>query len=463
MGTLKKGSLLDCQISDLAIGGEGLSRIDGLVVFVDQTVPGDVVQARIFKKKKNYARARVVAMLEPSPIRVEAPCVYNGYCGGCKWQFLNYKQQLIYKGRHVQEALTHIGLLQDVLVHPVLGSQNIFAYRNKMEFSCSDRRWLLPSEMQSEQTYNLNAVGLHVPGAFHKVLDLDQCLLQPARGNQILQDVSAYIKASPAPIYGLRSHQGFWRYLMLRHSVSCDQWMVNIITATEDREIVQPLADWLTRQYPQITSVINNITARKAGIAVGEYEILLAGKPSLIDMIGPYSFEISANSFFQTNTHGAQILFEVIKKFAGLNGDETVLDLYSGTGAIAIYLAAQAKKVMGMEICASAVADAQKNCQLNHINNCTFRQGDIKDLLKNDSADVIIIDPPRSGLHQKVVKKIIALNPPRMVYVSCNPTTLARDLGLFKDYYDIKEIQPVDMFPHTYHIEAVARLERTCA
>jgi 23S rRNA (uracil1939-C5)-methyltransferase len=459
---IKKGQLIELNISGIAFGGKGLSRIDGLVVFVDNSVPLDRVVARVIKRKKQYAEARVETLLEPSPFRISPPCIYSGFCGGCKWQALSYEKQLVYKRQHVVESLEHIGLIQNVLVHPTIPSPLKFGYRNKMEFSCSDRRWLLPDEMGLENVDSGFAIGLHVPGTYYKVLDIKECLLQPDLGNHILNDVRNFLKSSDAPVYGLKNHAGYWRFLMLRHSAAYDQWMVNLITATENREIVQPLAEKLTDKYPQIVSIVNNITSRKAGIAVGEYEIPLAGFSCIKDKIGSYEFEISANSFFQTNTIGAKLLYDTVKRYAALSGRETVVDLYCGTGAIAIHLAEYAKNVIGMEIAESAVIDAENNCRINRISNCRFILGDIKEsFLKVEiRPDVMIIDPPRAGMHKDVVKKVINMLPEKLVYVSCNPASMARDVSMLKDSYKVLEVQPVDMFPHTYHIESVARLEK---
>ena len=330
-----------------------------------------------------------------------------------------------------------------------------------MEFSCSDRRWLLPEDMDREDIDRTFALGLHVPGTFYKVLDTKTCLLQPELGNHILGQVRRFIKGSGVPVYGLRSQSGFWRFVMLRHSAAYDQWMVNIITAAEDRETVQPLADQLIASNPKIVSVINNITSRKAGVAIGEYEMLLAGTSCIRDKIDLFEFEISANSFFQTNTLGAERLYETVKAYAALTGKETVLDLYSGTGSIAIYLAADAKEVIGLEIAESAVIDAENNCRINRISNCRFILGDLRKTLPQVSArpDVMIIDPPRSGMHGDVVRQVLKMQPKRIVYVSCNPATMARDIGMMKESYSVLEVQPFDMFPHTHHIESVARME----
>ena len=459
---IKKGQLLELEISGIAFGGKGIARINGLTVFVEKAVPMDHVIGRIFKKKKQYAEAFVDTLIKPSPFRITPQCMYSGVCGGCKWQFLDYDKQLEYKQQHVAESIERIGRIQGVPVLPTIPSTEIFGYRNKMEFSCSDRRWLLPEEMGRPGADNKFALGLHVPGTFYKVMDTRVCLLQPELGNHILDDVRKFIRASGVPVYGLRSHIGFWRFIMLRHSKAYNQWMVNIITSKEDRKTVQPLADQLVNTYPQIVSVVNNITSRKAGVAVGEYEILLSGKPCIRDRIGEFEFEISANSFFQTNTRGAERLYEIIKEYADLSASETVVDLYCGTGAIAIYISGAAKTVIGIEIAETAVNDAMNNSRINGISNCQFILGDIKEKLAEMTTepDVMIIDPPRAGMHKDVVHKIIELAPSRIVYVSCNPATMARDLGLLKESYRLLEVQPVDMFPHTYHIESVAKLER---
>jgi len=458
---IKKGQLLELEISGIAFGGRGIAKINGLTVFVEKAVPMDHVVARIVKKKKQYAEAIVDSLIKPSPFRVIPSCNYSGFCGGCKWQFLHYDKQLEYKQKHVVESIERIGQIHGVLVHRTIPSPKIFEYRNKMEFSCSDRRWLLPDEMDKSDAEKGFAIGLHVPGTFYKVMDIRVCFLQPELGNRILDDVRKFIRSSGVAVYGLHSHIGFWRFVMLRHSEAYSQWMVNIITSKEDRKAVQPLADQLVNTYPQIVSVVNNITSRKAGIAIGEYEIVLSGRPCLRDKIGEFEFEISANSFFQTNTMGAQRLYETIKEYADLSGRETVVDLYCGTGAIAIYISGAAKIVTGIEISESAVNDAMNNCRINRISNCRFILGDIKEKLAELTAapDVVIIDPPRIGMHKDVVHKVLELAPARIVYVSCNPATMARDLGLLKESYRVLEVQPVDMFPHTYHIESVAKLE----
>jgi 23S rRNA (uracil1939-C5)-methyltransferase len=344
----------------------------------------------------------------------------------------------------------------------VLASEKVFGYRNKMEFSCSDKRWLLPEELGRTDISKGFALGLHVPGTFDKILDIDACLLHPEKGNRILNDVRDLIRASGLAPYGLRTHEGFWRFVMLRHCVDQDRWLVNLVTAAENRQALEPIADFLMDAHVDIAGVVNNITARKAAVAAGEYEICLAGQDFLQERLGDFIFDISANSFFQTNTGQAGKLYDTVRRYAGLTGNQTVVDLYTGTGTIAIWLAADAKQVIGMEIAESAVADAEKNCQKNNINNCRFIAGDIRQSISNVNAkpDVMIIDPPRAGMHKDVVKSVLEMAPLRIVYVSCNPATLARDLSLLSGDYNTVEIQPVDMFPHTFHIEAVARVER---
>ena len=459
---VKKGQRLDLQITSLAFGGKGLAKPDGFAVFVDQAVPGDVVQVQIIRKKKNYAEARVIELLESSQDRIMPPCPYSGFCGGCKWQFLAYQKQLIYKRQHVIDALMHIGSIPSPQVHATIPSHQIFGYRNKMEFSCSDRRWALPHELQQADLDRSFALGLHVPGTFSKVIDIDACLLQPEMGNQILADIRDSIRASTLAPYGLKSHTGFWRFVVLRNSSFYGQWMINLVSTTEASGEMKQLADQLTAQFPEVVSVVNNITNRKSGVAIGDYEKLMAGEPQFSERIGSFEFIISANSFFQTNTQGARTLYGVARRYAQLSGNETILDLYSGTGTIAIFMARSARRIIGIEMAPSAIADAERNCRLNGVDNCRFVQGDMRDTLPllTEKPQVVLIDPPRAGMHKDVTKQILEINPERIVYVSCNPASLARDVALLSENYKLIEVQPVDMFPHTYHIEAVAKLER---
>jgi len=374
---------------------------------------------------------------------------------------MRYQAQLEYKRRQVEESLRQIAGLPDVHVKSTIPSEREFAYRNKMEFSFSDRPWLLPNEMAKRNRENRGfALGLHVPGSFSRVIDIEGCYLQPDEGNRILREVKEYARQSGIPPYGLKTHEGFWRFLMVRYSTAFDRWMVNLVTAEEWPEAVEPLAELLCRRTERVATVVNNITRRKASIAVGEKERILCGEGFLKDSIGPYTFHISANSFFQTNTAGARKLYDTVAAYAGLAGKEKVLDLYSGTGTIPIFLAGRAESVTGIEINESAVADARRNCRENGIDNCSFICGDLREKLAAIPfrPDVLVIDPPRAGMHKDVLAQVLALAPERIVYVSCNPPTFSRDLTQMMEQYELIEVQPVDMFPHTYHIEMVAKL-----
>lgn len=460
--TIRKGEEIEVDIMNLAFGGKGIAKLDGFTIFVDQAIPGDKALVRIIKKKKNHAEARLVHLLSASSDRIVPPCPYSGHCGGCVWQSLIYDKQLEYKRRHVTEALVHLAGIKDPDVRPTLPSSKIFEYRNKMEFTCTNRRWLMTQELEDKSIDMGFALGLHVPGIFDKILDINVCLLQPPQGNLILSHVKQYMKTSGLAPYSPRTHEGFWRFLMLRYSLDRDHWLVNIVTAVENLSAVEPLARVLTEQFPNVVSIVNNITSKKSGISAGEYELHLAGEQNLKERLGKYEFEISANSFFQTNTEGAVNLYDTVKEFADLSGLEKVLDLYSGTGTIPIWLSDSAEIITGIEIAESAVADANKNCEQNGVSNCRFLSGDIRSVIAaiNEKPDVLIIDPPRTGMHPDVVKQILAISADKIVYVSCNPATLARDAGLMKERYRIRKVQPVDMFPHTYHIESVAKFER---
>ena len=460
--TIKKRKTYELEITDLAFGGKGLAKPDGFPVFIDRCVPGDLVFVKITRKKKSWAEGKLIKVITPSPLRTAGKCAYCRFCGGCKWQELPYEQQLIYKKRHVTESLAHIGRLKDARVMDVVPSDRVFEYRNKMEFSCSSQRWLLPDELADETVKKDFGIGLHVPGTFDKVIDIRQCEIMPAQGNAILNDVREFIRNSDLPVYHLRHHQGFWRFLMLRHSVAHDQWMVNIVTKEKKTEVVSELAEQLAGHYPNICSVVNNITDAKSGVSTGQEEVLLYGEDHLMEKLGEFKFKISANSFFQTNTRACEKLYAKVEEYAGLTGDETVLDLYSGTGTIPIWLSGKAKKIYGIEIVPSAVVDARENARLNGIDNCEFLEGDIKDVISKvqERPDVMIIDPPRVGMHKDVVGHVLARSPERIVYVSCNPATLARDLEMLSGRYAVLEVTPVDMFPHTYHIESVALLVR---
>jgi 23S rRNA (uracil1939-C5)-methyltransferase len=490
--TPRKGDIIELKIDRMAHGGQGVARLDGFVVFVKGAVPGDTGRALVTRKKKDFAEARLLEVVNPSSDRVNAPCPYFGHCGGCQWQHVTYSRQLEYKKALVEEAMARIGGLLGLPIHDPIGSEKIFGYRNKMEFSFSDRPWatyyhlplalpikggefsvetakpdVLPlaarkdnDPLPEHSLENRLALGLHVPGTFNKVIDVEGCLLQEERGNEILRAVKRFAKESGLPPYNLKTHQGYWRFLALRYSTFFKEWMINVITSEYRKDLVEKLARYVASTFADVKTLVNNVTARRAGVAVGEWESVLTGTGVIKDRIGPYAFQISANSFFQTNTAGAVKLYDIVADYAELTGSESVLDLYSGTGTIPIFLAPKSGQVLGMEITASAVEDAGKNCRANGITNCRFILGDIRDGLSSVpfKPDVLIIDPPRAGMHKDVAAKILELGTKNIVYVSCNPATMARDLGEMKTSYEVVEIQPVDMFPHTYHVESVAKL-----
>lgn len=456
-----RGKTVELVIERVAFGGNGVARAEGFVFFVKGGLPGDRVRASILKRKKAYAEARIIEILDPSPHRVEAPCPYFPHCGGCKWQHAAYERQLEYKKDHVIDALTRIGSLPAALVRDTIPSEKIYAYRNKMEFSFSTSRWLLPGEFEAGGDGEGLALGLHVPGTFNKVIEIDACLLHPEQGNRILRKVKAFARESGLPAYGLKSHDGFWRFLTTRYSNHFDEWMVNLFTKEEDLATMRDLARDLFQEFGNIRTVINSITTRKAAVAVGEREVLLGGEGRIEDSLGPFLFRISADSFFQTNSLTAERLYSKVAEYAELKGSETVLDLYSGTGTIPIFLSGLTTgDIQGIEINHSAVRDAEVNCRVNGITNCRFITGDIRDCLTASSLkpDVLIIDPPRSGMHKDALARVMELGAKRIVYVSCNPPTLARDLSYLSEGYEVLEVQPVDMFPHTYHVEAVTKL-----
>jgi 23S rRNA (uracil1939-C5)-methyltransferase len=458
---VRKGRELEMTVEKTAYRGMGVSRVDGFVVFVKGGVPGDVVKARVYRKKKSFAEAEIVEILSASSDRCTPPCPYFGYCGGCQWQHIDYGRQLAYKKEHVLESIVHIGGIEPVSVRDPIPSADIYGYRNKMEFSFSDRRWLLPEEFEKNPGERDLALGLHVPGTFHKVIDIEACLIQKEHGNTLLREVRRCAAQSDLPAYGLKSHRGFWRFLSLRHSRSEDNWMVNVITSTENPGSLDDLLDAMDAAG-RVKTVVHSVTSRPAGVAVGETRKVLSGDGFLVDRIGPFSFRISTDSFFQTNPPAAEKLYAVVEEYAELDGGTNVLDLYSGTGTIPIFLARKASLVTGIEMNRDAVEDAEQNRRENGIDNCRFFCGDTGELLAGfgGKPDVVVIDPPRAGMHKDVTARILEMLPGRIVYVSCNPATLARDLSSLCTAYELREIQPVDMFPHTFHIETVVSLVR---
>ena len=458
---VKRGSEYEIDIDKLAFGGAGIGRMDNYVIFVKGAIPGDRVLAKIQKRKTAYAEARLLSIIKPSKIRIKAPCVYFDWCGGCTWQNLSYENQIKYKQEMVVEAFKHIAGLDNACIESILVSEKPFGYRNKMEFSFSDRRWLIPDELNTEDINRDYALGLHVPGTFDKILQIDKCLLQSDNANKILNFINGYILTSKLQPYGIKSHDGFLRFLVLRESNYNGGIMVNLVTAYEDTKYLKILAAQLIKKFPAVKSVINNINSKLAQIAFGEREIVLAGNDVIQEKLGQHLFHISANSFFQTNTRQAEKLYEKVIEFADLKGNEKVWDLYCGTGTITIFLAERTGEVTGFELVDSAVNDARLNAESHGIYNTKFIAGDLLYILREmeGKPDVLVTDPPRSGMHVKVVEYICDLKPEKIIYISCNPSTLARDISILKDVYKIDVVQPVDMFPQTYHIETVVKMK----
>ncbi len=462
MAKPKRREQIELTIETVAYGGKGIAHVDDFVVFVERSLPGDVVLARINKVRKQYAEAYPVELLKPSPLRQEAPCRHFGFCGGCKWQNVAYEEQLMFKQQHVEESLRHIGDIRPEVVHPVLPSPRIFGYRNKMEFSFAEKGWLTPAELQDGSIKKQFALGLHVPGHFDRIINIHECLLQSDNMNAVLNFSREYLRRSGIPVYHLRTHEGILRFLVLRESFASGNIMVNLVTAKPVEDEVGEYVQQIIEQFPFVASIVNSINTRHAQVATGERFIPLYGEPVLYENIGPYRFEISPDSFFQTNTIQTENLYNVIKSYAQIEND-VVWDLYSGTGSIAIFVAGDAREVIGFEVVESSVKDAYRNARLNNIDNCEFIAGDVRFNLEKFSTnppDVLICDPPRAGLHKDVLEMVLNIAPSKIIYVSCNPTTLARDLAVLGSHYRVAEVQPVDMFPHTHHIETVVKLIR---
>ena len=446
-----------------------MAKVNELVIFVPYVVPGDVVDLQVKRKKNHYAEAVAVKFHEKSPLRTEPFCSHFGVCGGCKWQCLSYEEQLKYKQKQVFDNLTRIGKVELPEFRPILGSEKTRFYRNKLEFTFSNKRWLTEEEVKQDVKYDqMNAVGFHIPGAFDKVLAIDKCWLQDDISNQIRNAVRDYAYAHNFPFFDLRTQEGLLRNIMIRTS-STGELMVVLqckVTDDEGRRKMEEILQFMTDSFPQITSlmyVINN----KCNDTIGDLDVeVFKGNDHIFEEMEGLRFKVGPKSFYQTNSEQAYNLYKVAREFAGLTGNELVYDLYTGTGTIANFVARQARKVVGIEYVPEAIEDAKVNSALNGIDNTLFYAGDMKDILTNDfiaehgRPDVIITDPPRAGMHNDVIDVILAAEPKRIVYVSCNPATQARDLQLLDGKYKVTAVQPVDMFPHTHHVENVVQLER---
>ena len=454
------------EICDVAAEGNSLARVDDMVVFVPFGAPGDVVDVKIDKKKKNYAEGHIVNFRNRSELRVEPPCNHFTVCGGCRWQHLPYDFQLRCKRQQVVDALTRIAKVELPPIPETLGSDRIWEYRNKMEYTFSNKSWLTFEQLNSGEDFpDRDAAGFHIPGAFDKVLDIDRCFLQDNFSNRLRKFIKAYGKEHGLAFYDLRAQQGLLRTLMVRMA-STGQIMAVMVFGEDDRQAIDALLGAVKEEFPQITSLLYVVNT-KANDTIGDLPVYcFAGSGFIEEEMEGLRFRVGPKSFYQTNSLQAYELYKVARDMARLKGDELVYDLYTGTGTIANFVSRRARKVIGIEYVPEAIADAKVNSEINGIDNTLFYAGDMKDVLTDDfiaghgRPDVMIVDPPRAGMHQDVVDVIMRAEPPVIVYVSCNPATQARDIALLDAKYHVDAVQPVDMFPHTQHVENVVRLVR---
>ncbi len=464
--TIKKGQEIELTIESLAYGGRGVAKVNGYVIFVKNTIPGQKVKTLVYRKKKGYAEGRPLEVVEESPYINDVSCEHFMFCGGCSFQNMVYEEQVNQKAQQVEDLFRRQAGISDFTIDEIIFAKNQFHYRNKMEFSFSNRRWVTPGE--PEDAKKDFALGLHVPKRFDKILDINNCHIQPELGNKILDVVKKKAKDLSLKPYDVRTHIGFLRHLVIRFGQQTGDSMVNLVTSYDNLELIQPLADEIIEKIPQVTSIINNINTKKGDTAYGDYEKLLHGSPTITEKIGDLTFEISSNSFFQTNSLQAEKLYQTVLDNAGLTGNETVYDLYCGTGSISIFLAQKAKEVHGFELITSAIEDATRNAITNRVTNVRFHKANLDFFFKKGKAhkdlpdpDLIVIDPPRAGMHKDMVKILPEFGAKRLVYVSCNPTTQSRDVALLSESgYQLTKLTIVDMFPHTPHIETVGILEK---
>jgi 23S rRNA (uracil1939-C5)-methyltransferase len=458
--------LENVEIEAFAAEGKALARVDNLVVFVPFAAPGDMVDIRLSRKRKQYAEGRIVAFKRYSADRVEPFCSHFGVCGGCQWQHLPYPSQLKYKQQQVLDVLQRIAKIELPEARPILGSEKDRFYRNKLEYTFSNKRWRTLEEIQSgEEFKNSEALGFHIPGMFDKVLDIEKCFLQEDFSNRVRLSVKAFCLAHQMDFFDLKLQQGLMRNLIVR-TTSTGQKMVIVVFFREETASREALLNHLLNEFPEITSLIYVINNKANDTIFDRETVVYHGSAYIVEEMEGLQFIIGPKSFYQTNSEQAYRLYSLVREFAGLQGNELVYDLYTGTGTIANFLARQCRKVIGIEYIPEAIEDARANAELNGIKNTTFFAADVKDLLNNDFTaeqgrpDVLITDPPRAGMHGDVVKTILSAAPERVVYVSCNPSTQARDLSLMDNLYQVEALQAVDMFPHTRHVENVVLLKR---
>ena len=454
------------EITDVAAEGKAIGKVDEKVVFVPFVAPGDIVDIKITRKKKNYLEGKAVNFHKHSDKKIKPFCEHFGTCGGCKWQHLKYKDQLNYKQKQVEDNLIRIGNLELPEISNIIGSSKTVYYRNKLEFTFSNRKWL--TEISKEIDFaeiNMDALGFHIPGMFDRVLDIENCYLQSSVSNDIRNSVKSFAVENNYSFYDIRKNEGFLRNLIIRNTTT-DDLMVILSIAQNDKIKIEKLLKFISEKFPQITSLMYVINEKKND-TISDLKIeLYKGNPHIFEEMDDLKFKIGPKSFYQTNSEQAYNLYKIVRDFAGLKGNEIVYDLYTGTGTIANFISKSAKKVIGIESIPEAIDDAKLNSEINNIKNTEFYAGDILDVLNDEfisthrNPNIIITDPPRAGMHKKVVEQIIKISPEKIVYVSCNPATQARDLELLKENYLIEKVQPIDMFPHTHHVENVVLLVR---
>ena len=468
MSRKKKKSLplLNITIDAYAAEGKSIAKLEGgKVLFVDNAIPGDVIDAIIIKDKKSWAQGRTTRLVTPSPQRIEPFCEHFGVCGGCKWQMLPYPQQLVYKQQQVRDQLSRIGHIELPEMQPIIGSANEQYYRNKLEFTFSTNRYLTFAEIanREEKIAPVPALGFHAPGIFDKVVEINQCYLQHEPTNKLLHVLRAYTEEHQLPYYDFKAQYGWLRNVVIRVATT-GEVLVNLVLHHEEPER-EPLLQYIQEHVPGITSLNYTINGKMNDTIFDQEVICYSGKPWIEEQLENFRFKISPKSFFQTNTYQAEVLYKVTRDFAGLTGNEVLYDLYCGTGSIGIFCSGSVKKVIGIEVIDEAVKDAYENAALNGLDNCKFFAGDVDKVCtdaffaEHGRPDVIITDPPRAGMTEKLIGQLLKIRAPKVVYVSCNPATQARDLALLNEAYRITRLQPVDMFPHTHHIENVALLE----
>ena len=460
----KKGDELELTVESLAFGGKGVAHLNGYVIFIKGALPDQKVLARLTKRRNGYGEAKTLEILKETPSYITSKCDHFPTCGGCSFQDFDYYAQIEQKKAQVIDIFRRIGHMDKPKLHQVVPAEEIFHYRNKMEFSFSNRRWVLPEEEENAEADF--ALGLHIPGRFDKILDISTCWIQKPVANEILNTVRNVAQKTGLAPYDIREHSGYLRHLIIRLGERTDEVMVNIVTSREEKELLEPIVEGIKKVHPSVTSIVNNITRRRAGVSYGEWEVLLHGRPTITERLGDFTFEISANSFFQTNSVQGEKLYKIARDFAEFRGDEILYDLYCGTGSTSIFMAQQVKQVYGFEVVPPAVEDAVRNAVSNGIINCRFFPANLDKFFRKSSIlseieppDIVFLDPPRAGMHPKLVNDVVDMSPEKIVYISCNLSTQARDVALLSEKgFKLKNLAMVDMFPHTPHIETVALL-----